>query len=277
MIRVVFIWLVILMSAFIVQIINSQKAEIMRARENLIRSENMAVLGQLAAGVAHEINNPIGIISAYAEFLKKNAEPGDRRAEDFEAIHKEALRCRNIVEELLDYARPSADNRGQIDARGIADGVIDFLFRREAPETLRIEKDYAGHLPGVTADAGQIKQALLNVLMNARQALPAEGGTIRVSIRPDTDRGVVTIRIDDTGCGIEPDDTAKVFNPFFTRRHGGTGLGLSITKRIIEDHRGTVVLTSRRGKGTSVEIALPFDPEDPAARRGSSAFLPRIR
>lgn len=258
MIRVVFIWLVILMSWFIVEIINRQKEEIMKGRMSLLRSENMAMVGELAAGVAHEINNPIGIISAYAEFLKKNAQPDDPRVEDFTIIHKEARRCQNIVAEMLNYARPAKRLTTPTDLRAINDEVLEFLFRRQGTPEIQIEKDYASTLPIVMLDHSQFKQALLNVYLNARQSMK-EGGTISVRIYGDPERNMVRQYVEDTGKGIEPEQLKKVFDPFFTTRHGGTGLGLSITKRIIENHGGHISVRSTKGKGTRVKISLPYD------------------
>jgi two-component system, NtrC family, sensor kinase len=258
-IRVVFIWLVILMSWFIVEIINRQKEEIMRARENLIRSENLAILGELAAGVAHEINNPIGIISAYAEYLKKNAPPDDPRSEDFDVIQKEAQRCEHIVAEMLNYARPAGHAKAPSDLRTVNDEVLDFLFRRPTAEEIRIHKDYPEHLPLLSLDVNQMKQALLNIYLNARQAMAETGGALRIRIWADLDHNIVRQRVEDNGSGIDADALAKAFDPFFTTRAKGTGLGLAITKRIIEAHGGRIGIDSVKGKGTAIEILLPYD------------------
>jgi signal transduction histidine kinase len=260
MFRVIFIWLVITMSWFIVEVINRQKEEILRTRERLIQSENMAALGELAAGVAHEINNPIGIISAYAEFLKKNAAPNDPRAEDFDTIHKEARRCERIVSELLTYARPQPQGVTPTDIRQLNDEVLDFLLRRKLPGAegdLRVEKDYAADIPHVPADSNQIKQALLNLYLNARQAMPA-GGTLKVQIRYDDDARLVLVQVHDSGPGISEADLKRVFDPFFTTRAKGTGLGLSITRRIIETHGGTISIESPHGNGTKVTMTFPI-------------------
>lgn len=259
MIRVIFVWLVILMSWFIVEIINRQKEEIMRGRENLIRSENMAVLGEIAAGVAHEINNPIGIISAYAEFLKKNAAPDDPRRDDFQAIYAEARRCENIVSELLDYARPSPGSKSPVDLRVLNDEVLDFLFRRPKGPEIKVERNYPGRFPLISIDSNQMKQALLNVFLNARESMAENGGALRVSLEADMERNVLRERIEDTGCGISEENLRKVFDPFFTTRRKGTGLGLPITRRIVEENGGRIKLSSIEGHGTTVEIVLPFE------------------
>jgi signal transduction histidine kinase len=259
--RVIFIWLVISMSWFIVEVINRQKEEILRTRERLVQSENMAALGELAAGVAHEINNPIGIISAYAEFLKKNAPPEDPRREDFDTIHKEAQRCEQIVAELLNYARPQTRGVAPTNLVQLNDEVLDFLLRRATPAgeaNLQVVKNYAPSVPPLMLDGNQIKQALLNLYLNARHATAA-GGTITVSIQPELERSRVVMRVQDTGTGIDPEHIKRIFDPFFTTRAKGTGLGLSITRRIIEAHGGTIEIQSAPGKGTTVELTFPTD------------------
>jgi len=251
------IWMVILMSWFIVEIINKQKAELLKARERLIRSEQMATLGELAAGVAHEINNPIGIISAYSEYLLKNAGKTNPLSEDYEVIHKEAMRCERIVSELLSFANPSVKEIAECDIRQLNDEVVKFLFHEKEEGRIQVEQQYASEVPMVLADPMQLKQALLNIYLNARQAIEGEG-MIDVTIEPvGKDANFVRVGIADTGKGIDEDDLERVFEPFFTRKKGGTGLGLTITQRIIEAHQGRIAIQRRKPRGTLVEILLP--------------------
>jgi len=270
-IRLVFFWIVVFMTAYIAALINKQKAELMEAREKLLRSENMALLGQLAAGVAHEVNNPIGVISAYAEYLAKNCPPDDPRREDFQAIHRESLRCKSIVEGLLNFARKAPPERMPLDVRELVEQVLSFVTRPDDSNLVKIERQYAADLPQVEGDSTQLSQALLNIVLNAKQALGEGGGTIRVSLGGLTNPERVRIEVADTGCGIPPEDLPQVFVPFFSRRRGGTGLGLAISKRIIEEHGGEIRLTSDPGAGTLVEILLPA-----IRKKGSSAKLRRI-
>ncbi|MEI7635498.1 MAG: ATP-binding protein [bacterium] len=259
LIRIVFIWLVIMLSWFIVEIINRQKAEIMRARERLIRSENFVILGELAAGVAHEINNPIGIITAYAEFLKKNAPGDDPRRDDFDVILKESRRCKCIVEELLDYATPRPHSIEKTDLRAVNDEVLDFLFHHSSEDHVDVIRNYPSTLPLVGIDTNQFKQALLNVFLNARQSIEGrELPRFKVSIRDEERRGGIGLAYEDNGCGVSPAELKKVFDPFFTTRPGGTGLGLAITKRIVENHGGQISIDSTENAGTVVRIFLPY-------------------
>jgi signal transduction histidine kinase len=251
------IWMVILMSWFIVEIINKQKAELLKARERLIRSEQMATLGELAAGVAHEINNPIGIISAYSEYLLKNAGKANPHTEDYEIIQKEAMRCERIVSELLSFANPSVKEIADCDIRQLNDEVVKFMFHDKEEGRILVKQHYASEVPMVLADPVQLKQALLNIYLNARQAIEGEG-TIDVTIEPaGKDDNFVRVAIGDTGKGINEDDLERVFEPFFTRKKGGTGLGLTITQRIIEAHQGRITIGRRKPRGSLVEILLP--------------------
>lgn len=260
LVRAVFVWLVILMSWFIVEIINRQKAEIMRARERLIQSENMTVLGEIAAGVAHEINNPIAVISAYAEFLKKNAAPDDPRREDFQTIYKEARRCERIVAQLLDYARPVERTVTLVDLRALNEEMLDFLFMRgEATSNIKIVREYPDQLPLVAIDANQMKQALLNIYLNAREAMPKESPVLRIKIEQDLEKNTVVQRVEDNGCGMDPDQVKRAFDPFFTTRPKGTGLGLAITRRIVEGNGGKVSIRSQKEKGTTVKVTIPYE------------------
>ena len=221
----------------------------------------MITVGELAAGVAHEINNPIGIISVYAEFLKKNAAPDDPRMEDFDAILTEARRSKKIISELLDYARPAPPHPTPTDLRQINDEVLNLLFRHDTENPVTIERNYDEHLPLILVDAGQTKQALLNVYLNARQAMGDSGSVLRTTIQADHSRDGVRLTIKDNGGGIEPETLNRVFDPFFTQRTGGTGLGLSITRRIIEHYDGQISLRSTPGEGATVVIFFPALPE----------------
>jgi signal transduction histidine kinase len=262
LIRIVFIWLVILMSWFIVQVLNRQKAELLRTREKLVQSENLALVGELAAGVAHEINNPIGIISTYSEFLLRNADPEDPRKQDFEVIHSEANRCEAIVKELLTYARPSSHDIVPIDIGRLNDEVIEFAAKRGGSHSRIpvITREYEPKLPMPLVDVGHLKQALLNIYLNAFQAL--EGNLeprVTCHISCDTTKSNLVIAVTDNGPGISRDDLRRIFDPFFTTRARGTGLGLSITRRLIEAGGGEIVVKSKKGRGTTVEIHLPID------------------
>ncbi|MCX8036715.1 MAG: ATP-binding protein [Candidatus Sumerlaeia bacterium] len=255
LIRIALVWMVILLSWFIFEIINRQKFELLKARERLYQSERLTALGEMAAGIAHEINNPIGIISAYGDYLLRQADATDPRREDYEVIRSEAQRCKKIVSELLRFARPGETRREPTNLCTLNDEVLRFIFHDKSDTAVRLEKTYAEDVPWVLADPVQVKQALLNVYVNAQQALAGETGEIRVTIAP-TPRGEVQIAIADTGRGIAPKDLARVFDPFFTRKPGGSGLGLTITRRILEANHAVIELQPHQPRGVVVTVTF---------------------
>lgn len=255
LVKISLVWMVILLSWFIFEIINRQKFELLRARERLYQSERLTALGELAAGVAHEINNPIGIISAYADYLLRQAVGEDPRREDYEVIRSEAQRCKKIVGELLRFARPSETRREPTDLCALNDEVLRFMFHDRTDTSIRLDKQYAANLPWVLVDPLQVKQALLNVYVNAQQALGVEGGDIEVTIS-QTARDAVQITIADSGRSIDPKDLARIFDPFFTRKPGGSGLGLTITRRVLEANEGEIEMRPRKPNGVVVAITF---------------------
>lgn len=261
-IKLALLWMIILMSWFIVGLINQQKTEIMSARERLLQAQHLADLGQMAAVVAHEVNTPIGIISANAEYLMKKSGPEDDDYEDFRVIHEESQRCKRIVSELLTYAQPSRDLRLKpVDLGALTQDVIGFVFRRAEDRGVRVTFYREKDLPDALADADAVRRALLNVLVNGRQALK-EGGEINVRVaHDDRDRRMVAVDILDNGPGIDPKDIKRAFEPFFTKKTGGTGLGLAVARRVIESQNGLVSIAPREGeRGTAVRIRLPIAP-----------------
>ena len=258
LIRAVFIGLVMSMVWFIVGIITRQKEELARVREDLVRSENMAGLGELAAGVAHEINNPLGIVMLNAEMMDAEMARDDPRRADVATMLAEARRCAAVVAGLLDFARPAAAGRVATDVARLAGDVTAFAARRVAGiATVRVTRDLPAGLPAVWVDPDQLKQAVMAVATNAFEALAERGGEVKVSARADTDGDVVRLSVADDGAGIAPDDLKRVFDPFFARKAGGRGLGLAVARRIVEAQGGRLEIASEPGRGTTVEFILP--------------------
>ena len=255
------IWSVILISWFLIDVINKQKAEILKIKERLITSEDLAMIGEIAAGVAHEINNPIGIISAYSEYLLKKTKEDDPCYDDFKTIQAEAGRCKKIVEELLNYAKPSIGAFQNCDLNVIVDEVIMFTLLDKKENKVEIEKIYADDIPTIYADMITIKQAVLNVLINAKQAIVGDKGKILVSTFYNKEKELVVLSIKDNGKGIEKEKLKKIFEPFYTGKKDGTGLGLAITKRIVEANNGIIDVKSNKGEGTEVSLHLPKSKE----------------
>jgi two-component system NtrC family sensor kinase len=224
----------------------------------LIESEKMIAIGNLAGGVAHEINNPLGGILAFSQLMKR--EPG-RSPSDIEAlglIEESALRCKRIVESLLKFSRqPRAEDRREVDlSRCVEDAVL--LFRAEARKHPQVQVDMRLQ-PGllVYADAAQLGQVVLNLLRNAMQALREQKGT--VSVVSGARDGHVFFSVSDTGCGIPPENLPRIFEPHFTTKPPGegTGLGLSIAYRIVEDHGGHFTVESTEDVGSTFTVTLP--------------------
>jgi two-component system NtrC family sensor kinase len=256
--QIVLVWLVVLMGWLIMVILNQQKMDLIRTNDKLLRTSYLARLGELAAGVAHEINNPLGIIVATADYLKKSAPPDDPRLEEIDAIARESHRCKEIVGQMLTYAHPKSGEVALIDPAAINDEVLHFVFPRGRGDGLEVVREYEDALPPLRADPNLVKQALLNLYLNAKQAIP--GGTpgriisrIYGRRRPEG----VTFEIVDDGVGVSAEDLEHVFDPFFTRKPHGTGLGLSVTQKIVESFGGSISLEPAEPKGTLVRMQFP--------------------
>jgi two-component system NtrC family sensor kinase len=246
-----------------------------RLEQQLIRSDRLASLGTLVAGIAHEINNPLGIIAGYAEALLDRADDPELRAvgefEDFpeylRTIHHEIFRCKSILQSLLEFARPSGGTFREIDINELIKEVLLLLQHRTARLQRRIDLRLTRELPKISADAGSLRQVLMNLLLNAIYFTP-EGGGITIATEADAAparQGLaecgsrIRLTVRDSGTGIAPEVAGKIFDPFFTTKPvgEGTGLGLTISHRIIEEHGGSIDVESAPGEGTAFVITLP--------------------
>ncbi len=237
--------------------------------EQLIQSEKLASLGQLAAGVAHELNNPLGTIMLYADILLKETaaenlqEPGSTRREDLEMIISETQRCKTIVSSLLEFARQNQVSAGEVDLNEIIVQLLELESMRRADAAanagtvIEMRHDLDALLPRIQADENQLIQVLSNLIDNAVDAMPG-GGVLTITTRSKP-AGMVTLEVSDTGMGISDRNKSKLFTPFFTTKPlgKGTGLGLAITYGIIKMHRGQITVSSQVGKGTRFTILLP--------------------
>ena len=273
--KFILIWMVALMSWFIVESINRQKAELLRIREKLMNSQHLSHLGEIAANMAHEINNPIGIIAAYSEYLIKDSPEDDPHREDYATIRREALRCEKIMGGLLDYARPAARTIINCRLEEINDDVIALIFRKSQTPHVTVTRQYDNNLPELLADREQLKQALVNIYLNAREAMDGKG-TINSEVRlipareHSTGQEHVEITIRDSGKGFSRDTLRRAFDPFFSGRKGGTGLGLTITEQIVHAHNGEIALRNHPLGGAEVKILLPFNPIIENSRESSN-------
>ncbi len=228
------------------------------------RAEKLAAVGRLAAGVVHEINNPLATISACAESLKTRVEEGEfgdsEETDDLRdylgLIHSEAFRCKSITMSLLDFSRIRSSERMEVDLSESIRSAAKLLVHQKRGENIEIKLEIAETLPKVNANEGQIQQAVIALATNAIDAMP-RGGTL--TFRAFEQHNRVVIEIEDTGIGISPEDMSKIFEPFFTTKEvgKGTGLGLAVCYGIVTEHSGRVSVRSNLGKGTIFSIYLP--------------------
>jgi two-component system NtrC family sensor kinase len=221
----------------------------------LAQQGKMASLGVLSSGVAHEINNPLGVILGYAAYLETKLDPNDPNFKYIQDIKRESKRCKTIVQDLLSYARVPKPVLEDTDLNALLGQIADFAAHHTDLDHVTVEKHFVDGLPSIPLDPDQIRQVALNLLLNAGAAT-ADGGHLRISTAP-ADESQVQFTVQDTGTGIAPDNLTKVFEPFFTTKSRGTGLGLAITKTIVEQHRGKIEIASELGKGTTITVTLP--------------------
>ena len=228
------------------------------AQQRLVQAERLASMGQLSAGVAHEINNPLGTILLYSHMLVKQLRETDPQREDVQMIMSEATRCKDIVRGLLDFARQSHMSKEPTDLGGIIGNVTGIMASRGDAKGVRLCSDVAPDLPTMMIDAAQIKQMLVNLVSNGIDAVD-QSGEVRVSAHRCNGGDAVEIQVADNGCGIAPENLPKLFTPFFsTKEMGkGTGLGLAIAYGIVKMHSGDISAESEVNRGTTFTICLP--------------------
>jgi len=225
-----------------------------QAQTQLIRAEKMASIGQLAAGVAHEINNPLSTILLYSHMFQKSLAPDDSRKEDIALVISETNRAKEIVQGLLSFAREKKLRVYEINVNDILEDVLNLIVNQSLFLNIEIKKFLAPDMQTIVADETQLKQVFLNIILNAAQAM---GGNGTLTISTTFDSMQVKVKIADSGPGITPEVMANLFHPFFTTREKGTGLGLAISYGIVERHQGKIDVETELGKGTTFIITLP--------------------
>lgn len=228
------------------------------------RAEKLAAVGRLAAGIVHEINNPLATIAACAESLEQRVAEGEFADSDAEAdlkeylelIKSEAFRCKSITSDLLDFSRARSGERVPTDIAEVVRSAANLVSHQKRGNGITQRVDIAGGLPLVSADAGQIQQAVIALATNAIDAMP-EGGILTFRVTERGDR--VVIEVEDTGIGIPPENMSRIYEPFFTTKDvgKGTGLGLAVCYGIISEHNGRLSVRSTPGKGTVFSISIP--------------------
>jgi two-component system NtrC family sensor kinase len=222
----------------------------------LAQQGKMASLGVLSSGVAHEINNPLGVILGYAGYLEKKIPESDPNFRYINEIKRESKRCKKIVQDLLSYARTPKPVLEQTDLNRLLGQIIEFATNHTDLHGVRILRNLDYRLPAIPADGDQLRQVAINLILNAGAAMP-DGGLIEVNTSLDEEKWA-RIEFCDSGSGISDENLEKIFEPFFTTRARGTGLGLAITKQIIDQHQGEIFIDSVVGQGTTVVVRLPL-------------------
>lgn len=225
------------------------------ANTQMTRAEHLATLGELAAGLAHEIRNPLAGIAGVIEIIGRDLPEASPAREVLQEVQREVLHIKRILSDLLDYARPRAPDFRLTDLNTTAEHAVALARQQALSRPIEIELRCADGLPPVEHDTAQIQQVLLNLLLNAIQAIPAEG---RVTVSLEARGGFALITVSDTGRGIAPEHLPSIFRPFFTTKGQGTGLGLSLARRIVESHGGRLEVTSQLGKGSVFSAWLPL-------------------
>ncbi len=233
--------------------VNRMTDRLLDAQGALVRAEKLASVGRLAAGVAHEVGNPLAAIGNYAEILRrKGADPAM-----VEGLEREAGRIDAIVRSLLDYARPRAERHERVDVAHLARGAVALLQRQGVLRDVELVADVRDDTPAVLGDRSALEQVLVNLLLNAADAAGA-GGTVRLTVSRDA-AGAAALVVADSGPGVSPEDAGRIFDPFFTTKDPGrgTGLGLAIVARTVEDHGGRIQVGRADEGGAAFTLTLP--------------------
>ena len=232
-----------------------------RSEKQIAQADKLASIGQLSSGIAHEINNPLGIILGYTQLLIRSEAPGSQKFEDLKIIEKHVKSCKAIVADLLNFARSSKPKNAHVDIHEIIDDVLVFVTHQAGANSLEFLKEYDTTAPSLYMDEKKIKQVLINLIMNAQHA-SGNTGSIRIATVYDAPAGQLLIRVKDAGYGIEEKNISRIFDPFFTTKPTGegTGLGLAVSYGIVKNHGGHISVESEPGKGTEFTVMLPVVP-----------------
>lgn len=228
--------------------------KLQQAYESVRQSERLAVMGELSASIAHEIRNPLASIKGSIDIISEGIKPDESKYEFVNIIKKEIDRLTKLTTEFLAFAKPEVPNKILISINDVINSLITLINKHAQKSNVKIETNLSSELPLILIDPQQIKQALMNILLNAIQAME-EGGTVKIDTNKDSSN--VIISITDQGPGIPEEMLPKIFDPFFTTKTEGTGLGLSISYQLIKQHNGNIIVESSN-KGTVFKIFLPI-------------------
>jgi signal transduction histidine kinase len=242
------------MAHFLVKDISHRKA----MEKQLMQADKLASIGQLASGIAHEINNPLNIILGYTQLLLRDEEKESQKHQDLKIIEKHARTCKIIVGDLLSFARSTKTKKGVTHIHTVIEELLSVVRNSFELDRIQIERVFDSRVPEMVLDGEKIKQVFMNLLMNAKQAI-GKDGTIRLISQYKGSCSQVRVQVIDSGCGISPEHLPCIFDPFFTTKSTGegTGLGLSVSYGIIKNHGGEIKVDSHVGLGTTFTVILP--------------------
>lgn len=241
--------------------------DLINFRKQMERMDRLATLGELSAGIAHEIRNPLAGIKASAQVLEESFSPGDHRTQLISRIVKEIDRTNKLLQSFFNFAKPNKPKPGFHSLKNITEGIFLLLATRLKRRKIKFHSEFEEKLPLIYIDESQLEQVLLNLALNAFDAMP-DGGTLSINAHFDTQyrfsgvegsaHGAIIVTVKDTGVGISNEKFEKIFNPFYTSKSDGVGLGLSISSRLLEENQSKIEVDSTLGKGTSFTIYLPY-------------------
>jgi hypothetical protein len=230
----------------------------------LVQADKLSSIGLLAAGVAHEVNTPLAVISTYAQMLTKQLSEDDSKAKLLDKIAKQTFRASEIVNSLLNFSRTSQTEFGEVDLNRTIEDTIALVRHQLDKAQVHVRTELAPELPPVKGNGGKLQQVFLNLVLNARDAME-RGGTL--TVRTVSDHKTVRVEVADTGQGIPPENLTRIYDPFFTTKAArkGTGLGLSVSYGIVQEHGGSIEVTSQVGEGTVFHLEFPLSRKPVAA------------
>ncbi len=257
-------------NAILYRELDEKMREVQKMQGQLVEAEKLGAIGRLAAGVAHEINNPLSSIRGFSELLLRSSNLSPQERKDVETIAEQSRRCGEIVQNLLRFSSDRKGKEERVDMERLAQASLQLMKHDLLRDKIEVETSFPKDLPAVQGDPLQLERVYLNLITNARQAMQRKGsGLLRISAAHEGGR--VVLRFEDNGCGIPPEDLNKVFDPFFTTKPvgQGTGLGLSISYGIIRRYMGDIAVHSRVGEGTTFTVSLPAGKDLPLVPPGA--------
>lgn len=221
------------------------------------QTEKLSALGRMAAGIAHEINNPLAGILLFSSRMRKKVKEEGPIKEGLDVIVREAQRCKGIIQDLLEFSRDEEPEKANANMNEILEKALGILENEFRLHHISVEKNLSGEIPPILLDVNLMQQVFVNLLINAVEAIQ-KNGVISIKSYVNADSKSVFVEVADTGAGIRPDDMAKIFEPFFSTKSNGTGLGLAVSYGIVQKHRGHIQVSSRLGKGSRFTVEIPI-------------------